>query len=184
MNAIITEIKGRMTKSLEAFQAELGRIRTGRANSALLDDIRVECYGSQMPLNQVATIGVPESRLITLSPYDKSLIGDIEKAILKSGIGLQPNNDGKLIRIPIPTLTEERRRDIVKHLKKIAEDARIIVRNIRRDGNEIFKAKQKSKEITEDDLRRAEADVQKMTDEFIAKIESTMAHKEKEIMEV
>lgn len=184
MNPLIGEMKVKMAKTLEGFQVELSKLRTGRANVAILDEIRVECYGSAMPLNQVATVSVPESRLITISPWDKGVIGDIEKAILKSGIGLQPNNDGKLIRLAIPTLTEERRKELVKMVKRVAEEGRISLRNSRRETNEHLKKSQKEGHITEDDLRKMEAEVQKLTDEFIAKVDQSVSHKEKEIMEV
>ncbi|MDO8461624.1 MAG: ribosome recycling factor [Deltaproteobacteria bacterium] len=184
MNPLMNDMKVKMAKTVEAFQVEISKLRTGRANVAILDGIRVECYGSAMPLNQVATVSVPESRLITISPWDKGVIGDIEKAILKSGIGLQPNNDGKLIRLGIPILTEERRKDLVKMVKKEAEEGRISLRNIRRETNEHLKKSQKDGHLTEDDLRKMEAEVQKLTDEFIAKIDQSVSHKEKEVMEV
>ncbi|MBI1908740.1 MAG: ribosome recycling factor [Deltaproteobacteria bacterium] len=184
MTKILSDLKVKMAKSLESLQVEMGKLRTGRASVAILDEIRVECYGSAMPLNQVATLSVPESRLITISPWDKGLIQEIEKAIMKSGLGLQPANDGKLIRLPIPTLTEERRKDLVKLVKKGAEESRVSLRNLRREANETLKKNQKEGIISEDDLRKGETEVQKMTDEFIARVDQTVAHKEKEIMEV
>ena len=180
---ILSELREKMTKSVEAVQKEFKRLRTGRASSALLDGIRVDCYETQMPLEQVASIAVPESRLITVQPWDPSIIGDIEKAILRSDLGLTPMNDGKIIRISIPPLTEERRKELAKLARKIAEEGKIATRNLRRDANEMFKELKNEKEISEDEFYKSQDDVQKITDEFIKKIEEITARKEEEIME-
>lgn len=181
---IQTEMKQKLEKALEALRGEFAKLRTGRASIALLDGVRVECYGSQMPLNQVATLSVLESRTIVVAPWDKGVMGEIEKAIQKSDLGLQPVNDGKAIRIHIPPLTEERRKDLAKIGKRVAEEARVSVRNGRRDANEAVKKLQKDGKISEDDLKKWEQEVQKMTDQSIAQVDSMLAHKEKEIMEI
>ncbi|OGP34367.1 MAG: ribosome recycling factor [Deltaproteobacteria bacterium GWC2_65_14] len=173
-----------MSRSLEAFRKELGKIRTGRASFSLLDGIKVDYYGTPTPLQQVGTLSVPESRLITVAPWDAKMIGPIEKAIQASGLGLNPSNDGKIVRIPIPPLTEERRKDLVKVVRKMAEDARIAVRNIRREGIERIKEKEKQKEISEDMMKRWQDKVQKETDSFIKKVDEILKAKEQEILEV
>ncbi|MGD8226502.1 MAG: ribosome recycling factor [Desulfobacteraceae bacterium] len=180
---ILSECQAKMKKTIEALNKEFKRIRTGRASTAVLDGIKVDCYETQMPLQQVASLSVPESRLITVKPWDQSIIGEIEKAILKSELGLTPMNDGKMIRIPIPPLTEERRKELVKLAKKMAEDGKISIRNHRRESNELLKELKNEKEISEDDLFRSQEEVQKITDEFINKIDEITAEKEKEIME-
>ena len=174
----------RMEKVLTDFQHEMGGIRTGRATISIFDNIRVDYYGTPTPLNQVANLHVPEPTLITIQPWDVSQIGAIEKAIRGSDLGLNPANDGKIIRVPIPALTEERRKEIVKRLHHIAEDHRVALRNIRRDGNEHLKKLLKDKAISEDEERRALEDVQKMTDAHIQKIDTASKGKEKEIMEI
>lgn len=171
-----------MDKAIEALKKDLSRIRTGRASISLLDGIRVQYYGSQVPLNQVASIAAPESRLITIQPWDIKAIGDIEKAILKSDLGLTPINDGKVIRINIPPLTEERRRDLVKVIKKISEESRVALRNIRRDSNESLKGLKKDKTISEDAFFKGQEEVQKITNEFIEKVDRISEEKEKEIL--
>jgi ribosome recycling factor len=176
--------KQRMEKVIAALQHEMASLRTGRASINLFDGIQVEVYGSPMPINHVATLHVPEPALITIQPYDVSQIGLIEKAIRNSDLGLNPSNDGKLIRVPIPTLTEERRKELVKKLNHVAEDHRILVRNVRRDANEVVKKLLKDKVISEDDERRAVEDRQKLTDSYIAKIDQLAKAKEKEIMQV
>lgn len=176
--------KTRMEKVIADLQHEMSTIRTGRASINLLDGITVEAYGSPMPLNHVATLHVPEPNLITVQPYDMSQIGPIEKAIRASDLGLNPSNDGKLIRVPIPMLTEERRKEMVKRLHHMAEDHRVAVRNIRRDSNESLKKLLKDKLISEDEDRRAHDEVQKMTDSHIAKIDQLSKAKEKDILEV
>ena len=180
---ILSECKENMNKSIEALKKDLVRIRTGRASTALLDGVKVSCYDTQMPLDQVASLSVPESRLITIKPWDQSIMGEIEKSILKSELGLTPMNDGKMIRIPIPPLTESRRKELVKVAKKIAEEGKIAVRNHRRESNELFKELKNEKQISEDEFFRAQEEVQKITDEYIKKVEQITAEKEKEIME-
>jgi ribosome recycling factor len=181
---IIKECEAKMEKAISALVKELGKVRTGRASPALLDDIRVDYYGTPSPLNQVATLSVPESRLIVIQPWDHSLIGAIEKAILKSELGMTPANDGKLIRITIPRLTEERRKELVKLVKKMGENSKIEVRNIRRETIEILRTKEKGKEISEDELHQLQDQVQKTTDTFVGQIDEVIAEKEKEIMEI
>ena len=180
---ILSELRQKMNNSVESLQKEFVRIRTGRASTALLDGIKVNCYETHMPLDQVASISVPESRLITIKPWDQTIIGEVEKSILKSELGLTPINDGKIIRISIPPLTEERRKELAKLARKIAEEARISVRSHRREANEIFKELKNEKEISEDDMYKSQDKVQKITDEFIEKIDEITAEKEKEIIE-
>jgi len=176
--------KARMDKALTDLQHEMASIRTGRASISIFDNVRVDYYGTPTPLNQVANLHVPEPSLITIQPWDVSVIGAIEKAIRSSDLGLNPANDGKLIRVPIPALTEERRKEIVKRLHGIAEDHRVALRNIRRDTNEHLKKLLKDKLISEDDERRALDDVQKMTDGHIQKVDQASKAKEKEILEI
>jgi ribosome recycling factor len=173
-----------MGKSLASLEEELAGLRTGRASAAMFDKIRVEYYGNPSPLNQVASISVPESRLVVIQPWDKGLLGEIEKAIQSSELSLNPSNDGKVIRINIPPLTEERRKEIVKLAKNTAEQGRVAVRNIRRDANEELKKSEKNGDISEDDLKRGEERVQKLTDQFIEKINETVTAKESEILEI
>jgi len=180
---IYKDLETRMSKSISAFQSEMARIRTGRATPALLDGVKVEYYGNQIPLQQIAGIMVPEPRLLVIQPWDKNAIGEIEKAIRKTGLGLNPINDGNVIRIPIPPLSDERRQDLIKLVKKLAEDARVAVRNIRRDGVEKVKTLEKNKEISEDERIKAENEIQKITDKFIKEINSLLEKKEKEILE-
>lgn len=174
----------RMEKVLTDLQHAMASIRTGRASVSILDAIKVDYYGTPTPLNQVATLHVPEPSMITAQPWDSSLIGPIEKAIRASDLGLNPQNDGKLIRIPIPPLTQERRKDLVKHLHTIAEDHRVALRNIRRDGNESVKKLLKDKAISEDDERRGHDEIQKMTDAQMQKLDAAAKAKEKEILEI
>lgn len=176
--------KSRMDKAVADLQHDMAAIRTGRANVGLLDAVRVDYYGTPTPLNQVANLHVPEPTLITIQPWDASQIGAIEKAIRSAELGLNPGNDGKLIRVPIPPLTEERRKEFVKKLHHVAEDHRVAVRNVRRDANDQVKKLLKDKLISEDDDRRAHDDIQKMTDGTIAKIDQLMKAKEKEILEL
>ncbi|MBU2498882.1 MAG: ribosome recycling factor [Proteobacteria bacterium] len=180
---ILAECRQNMNKTIEALSKEFTRIRTGRASTALLDGIKVSCYETKMPLDQVASLSIPESRLIMVKPWDQSIIGEIEKAILKSELGLTPVNDGKIIRIPIPPLTEQRRKELAKMAKKMAEEGKISIRNQRRESNELFKELKNDKEISEDELFRHQEEVQKITDEFIQKVDEVTAEKEKEIME-
>lgn len=184
MNDVIFEMAEKMEKSIDAFKLELSRVRTGRASLGLLDDITVSAYGSLMPLNQVGSLTIPESRTIAIQPWDPQMLPAIEKAILKSDIGLTPASDGKIIRLNIPQLTEERRRDLVKHVKKVAEEYRVAVRNIRRDALDILKKQKKDKEISEDDLFKLQDEAQRETDGYMKKIDDVTASKEKEVMEV
>ncbi|WP_449619410.1 ribosome recycling factor [Robertmurraya sp. Marseille-Q9965] len=181
---VIANVKDRMTKAIGAYTRELASIRAGRASASLLDRITVDYYGAPTPVNQLAGVSVPEARLLVIQPYDKSVLGEIEKAILKSDLGLTPTNDGSVIRLMIPQLTEERRKELVKVVKKEAEEAKVAIRNIRRDGNEDLKKLEKNGEITEDALRGYSDDIQKVTDEYIAKVDSLTKDKEKEILEV
>jgi ribosome recycling factor len=180
---IYQETKDSMDKSIEALNRELKRIRTGRASLSILDAIKVDYYGTLTPLNQMATLAVPESRLITIQPWDVSVIKDIEKALLKSDLGLTPANDGKLIRISIPPLTEERRKELVKLVHKMGEDYKVSVRNARRDANELIKSLKKDGDISEDDAFKSQEEVQKITDEHIKRIDECCQEKEKEILE-
>ncbi|MCX8031569.1 MAG: ribosome recycling factor [Thermodesulfovibrionales bacterium] len=174
----------RMNGTINALKKELASIRTGRASLSILDGITVDYYGSPVPINQVATLGIPDSKQIVIQPWEAKLIPSIEKAILKSDLGLTPVNDGKLIRITIPALTEERRKHLAKMVRKKAEEARIAIRNIRRDINEELKKAEKEKLLSEDEAKRLQGEVQKITDSFINKVEEVVSHKEKEIMEV
>jgi ribosome recycling factor len=184
MEKIISAAKERMRKAVEALQDEFNTLRTGRASPALFDKIRVEYYGNPTPLNQVATISAPEARLVVIQPWDKSTIGDIEKAIQKSELSVNPSNDGKVIRISIPPLTEERRKEFVKIAKNMAEQNRVSIRNTRRDANDELKKSQKDGTISEDDLKRAEDEVQKLTDSHIAQVNEQLEEKEQEILEI
>jgi ribosome recycling factor len=181
---IITDARNRMQKSVEAFKAELSKIRTGRAHPSLLDHIRVNYYGSEVPLTQAANVTIEDSRTLTVSPWDKSMVSAIEKAIMTSDLGLNPNTAGTVIRIPMPALTEERRRDLVRVVRAEAEAARVAIRNIRRDANNDFKDLLKEKEISEDDERRAQDDIQKLTDRFVQEADKLLAGKETELMEI
>jgi ribosome recycling factor len=176
--------KARMDKALSDLQHEMASIRTGRANLGVLDHIRVDYYGSPTPLNQVANLHVPEPSLITIQPWDVSQIGSIERAIRVSDLGLNPSNDGKIIRLPIPPLTEERRKELVKRLHGVAEHHRVAVRNIRRDGNEAVKKLLKDKKVTEDEEKRAHEEIQKLTDAYMLKIDQAAGAKEKDILEI
>jgi len=181
---IFAQLRGRMEKAVEDFRKELAAIRTGRASVHMLDSVNVDYYGNVMPLNQIAQVHAPEAQLLTVQPFDPSSLATIEKAIRAADLGLNPMNDGKLIRVPVPPLTEERRRDLVKHLHKVLEDHRTAVRNIRRDGNELIKKSLKDKKIAEDDERRSLDEIQKLTDDEIKKMEDMGKAKEKEILEI
>jgi ribosome recycling factor len=183
IESIYQETREGMNKSIDSLKNEFKKTRTGRASVSILDDIRVEYYGTMTPLNQMASLSIPESRLINIQPWDVSVIKDIEKAILKSDLGLTPSNDGKLIRISIPPLTEERRKELVKVIYKKSEEHRVAVRNIRRDSNELLKGLKKDSEISEDDAFRAQDQVQKITDKHIKLIDEVCKEKEKEILE-
>ena len=179
-----SEIKEKMEKTISVYQENLSEIRAGRANPAILNKIKVDYYGVPTPISQVAGISVPEARLIVIQPWDASILKEIEKEILKADIGINPNNDGKVIRLAFPELNEERRKELAKEVKKIAEEAKVSIRAIRREGLDEYKAMQKESIITEDDLKRAEDDIQKMTDSKVAEIDQILANKEKEIMSV
>lgn len=181
---INNEAKEKMGKTINSLNNELKKVRTGRASLNIFDDIRVDYYGTLTPLNQMATLAVPESRLITIQPWDVSVLKDIEKAILKSNLGLTPSNDGKIIRITIPPLTEERRKEIVKQVNKVCEDYRVAVRNIRRDANDMLKELKKEGDASEDDIFKAQDTIQKFTDDHIQMIDDTFKAKEKEILEI
>jgi len=176
--------ENKMNKAIASLETDLAAIRAGRANPAVLDKITVEYYGAQTPLGQVGTISVPEARSIVIQPWDMSVLKDIEKAILASDLGLTPNNDGKVIRLNFPPLTEERRKELSKGVSKRGEEAKVAIRNIRRDAIEGFKKQKKANEITEDDLKNLEEKIQKMTDKFVKEIDGIVAAKEKEILEV
>lgn len=184
MSEVIFEMAEKMDKSVDSFKKELSKVRTGRASLSILDGISVNAYGSSMPLNQVGSLTIPESRLIVIQPWDPQMLPAIEKAILKSDIGLNPISDGKIIRLNIPQLTEERRRELVKSVKKIGEEFRVAIRNIRRDAIEILKKQKKEKEISEDELFKFQDEAQSETDSYIKKIDDATAAKEKEVMEV
>ncbi|MDF2946009.1 MAG: frr [Bacillales bacterium] len=181
---VIRATKEKMDKAIQSYSKELASIRAGRANPSLLDKITVDYYGMPTPLNQISGISVPEARLLIISPYDKSSLGDIEKAIMKSDLGLNPSNDGSVIRIAVPALTQERRAELAKQVKKYAEEAKIVIRNIRRDGNDDLKKLEKNGDITEDELRNLTELIQKETDSHIVKIDNITKEKEKDIMEV
>jgi ribosome recycling factor len=181
---IFDDSKDRMKKGLEALEREYKRLRTGRASASLLDGVRANYYGTPTPLAQLATVTTPDPRTIMVQPWDQTVLGEVEKSILKSELGLTPNNDGKVIRIGIPPLTEERRKDLVKMINKKAEEYKVIMRNIRRDSNELIKDLKKDKEISEDEQFKAQDEVQKITDDFIKKIDEIYSAKEKEILEV
>ncbi len=179
-----SEIKDKMNKTISVYSENLSEIRAGRANPAVLNKIKVDYYGVPTPISQLAGVSVPEARLIVIQPWDASVLKEIEKEILKSDIGINPNNDGKVIRLVFPELNEERRKEIVKEIKKLAEDAKVAVRSIRREAIDNFRKKQKDSEITEDELKIAEDEIQKITDSKIEEIDSILANKEKEVMSV
>lgn len=180
----LTQFEEKMSKSLDAFVVDLGTIRAGRANPHMVDKLSIDYYGTQTPINQVGNITVPEARILQIQPYDVSVLKDIEKSILKSDLGLTPNNDGKLIRLVLPELTEDRRKSLTKDVKKKGEDAKVLIRNIRRDGMDTVKKQLKSKEITEDEIKVLEDKLQKLTDKFIDNIDKAVDEKSKELMSV
>jgi ribosome recycling factor len=180
----IEGVRQRMDEALEAVRREFATVRTGKATPALLDTVRVDAYGSKMQLNQVATVSTPEASLILVQPFDRSLIGDIEKGIQQAGLGLNPANDGSVIRVPIPALNEERRKEYVKLLTQMAEEGRVSVRHARRDGNDEVKKLQKEGEVSEDEARRMSDEIQKLTDRFIGLVDESLAAKEKDVMTV
>ncbi|QLA17182.1 ribosome recycling factor [Desulfolutivibrio sulfoxidireducens] len=184
MREAIKDAEDKMKKALASLDKEFSRLRTGRASTSLLDGIRVDYYGTPTPLDQIASVSTPDSRTITIQPWDRKAFSDVEKAILKSDLGLTPVNDGKIIRIGIPPLTEERRKDLVKVAKKYTEEAKVAVRNVRRDVNEVLKKLKSDKSISEDEQHKGQEEVQKLTDAYVAKTEAALAKKEKEIMEI
>ncbi len=177
-------LEEKMEKTISVFSEKLAEVRAGRANPAILNKVRIDYYGTQTPINQVAAISVPEARLIVIQPWDASVLKEIEKAILASDIGINPNNDGKVIRLAFPELNEERRKELVKDIKKMGEEAKVAVRNVRREGIDLAKSMQKNGEMTEDELKSAENDIQKMTDKYIEEVEKVLEKKEKEVMSV
>ena len=179
-----SEIEEKMEKAIESLEQRLSEVRAGRANPAILNKVRINYYGTPTPINQVAGISVPEARLIVIQPWDVSILKEIEKAILASDIGINPNNDGKVIRLAFPELNEERRKELVKEVKKMAEEAKVAIRSIRREGIDENKVKQKEGEITEDELKAEEVKIQKITDEYVEKIDNILEQKEKEIMSI
>jgi len=181
---VMSKARQSMDGAIDALKRELTRVRTGRASVSLLDEVRVDYYGTPTPLNQVGTLAVPEARMITVQPWEKNLLPEIEKAIFKSDLGLTPSSDGELIRIAIPALTEERRKEMVKLVKSKSEDAKISIRGARRDGNDALKKLEKEKEITEDDLKRSEKEMQDLTDKYVKKCDEIVTEKEQELMEV
>lgn len=185
---MIADVKSKanvgMTKALEVFKRDLSKVRTGRASLALLDSVQVDYYGTPTPLNQVGSLAVPEPRLITIQPWEKNLIGEIERAILKADLGLNPTSDGQLIRLVFPPLTEERRKEMVKQVKRMGEDAKVAVRNTRREANDALKKLEKGKEISEDELKRGEKEIQDVTDDYVARVDQVIAEKEKDLMEI
>ena len=183
-DAVLKEIENRMVNATEAFKGALTKLRTGRASLAIVDGVKVDYYGSSTPLNQVASLSVPDPATIAIAPWEPGILGDIEKAILKSNLGLTPNNDGKVIRLNIPPLTEDRRRELVKVAQNDAESARNQIRQIRRDGNDRFKSLEKDKEISEDQMHDGQESVQKLTDAYVGKVNDILKAKEKEILEV
>lgn len=183
-NEIKKEANERMDKAIESLKKEFGSVRTGRASLSLLDNIRIDYYGTPTQIELVATLGIPEPRQITIQPWEQKLIPEIEKAILKSDLGLTPGNDGKTIRLNIPTLTEDRRKQLVKVVKKSAEEAKIAIRNIRRDTNDKIRKSEKEQHLSEDDIKRLQDEIQKLTDQHVARVDDVLHHKEKEIMEV
>lgn len=184
MEKVKNEVESRMKKSINALNENFNSIRTGRASAALFEKIKVEYYGQEVPLNQVATISIPEARLVIIQPWDRAVLSEVEKAIQKSELSVNPNNDGKVIRINIPPLTEERRKELVKHAKNQTELSRVAIRNIRRDANEELKKMEKASQISEDDLKRGTDEIQKLTDKYINEINKHLEEKEKEILEI
>jgi ribosome recycling factor len=184
MESVIKEAKAKMERAIESYRVELSKLRTGRATVTIFDDVKADYYGTPTPITQMANISAPEPRLINIQPFDISQLGAIEKAIIQSDLGLTPTNDGKLIRISIPSLTEERRKDLVKVAKKYSEECRVSIRNSRRDANDLLKEMEKEKLITQDDLKKGQADIQTLTDKESARVDEVLTAKEAEIMEI
>lgn len=183
MNSVLEETKSSMSKTVEHFQQQLSKVRTGRATVSLLDPVKVDYYGTPTPLSQIGTVSAPDAKTLIVQPWERTMLAPVEKAIQAAGLGLNPSNDGTIVRVPIPPLTEERRKEFVKQCKKISEESKIAVRNVRRDHMEDLKKLEKSKEISEDDRKRGEDEIQKFTDKFIKDIDVILAKKEKEILE-
>lgn len=184
MSDVLKDAEDRMKKALQSLDKEFGRLRTGRASTSLLDGVRVDYYGTPTPLEQIASVSTPDSRTITIQPWDRKAFADVERAILKSDLGLTPVNDGKILRISIPPLTEDRRKDLVKVAKKYTEEAKVAIRNIRRDANEALKKKKNDKALAEDEAKKLTDDVQKLTDSYVTKADEALGRKDKEIMEL
>lgn len=184
INEIKKTLDKNMNSALESLQKQLMKVRTGRANPSILDGVKIEYYGAPTPLNQMGQMSTPEARLLQIQPFDRQMIGEIEKAILGANLGLTPSNDGNLIRIPFPALTEERRKDLVKDVKKLGEDAKISIRNSRRDQNDLVKKNEKNKEISEDDSKKFQSEIQQVTDQFIKKVDDLISVKEKELLNI
>jgi len=184
INEIKSVLEDSMNKSIDSLKYQLTRVRTGRASSNVLDGVNVDYYGSPTPVNQVGQVSTPEARLLQIQPFDKTMISEIEKAIINSNLGLTPSNDGNLIRIPFPALTEERRKDLVKEVKKHGEDAKIAIRNARRDQNDVVKKAEKDKDVSEDDSKKFQAEIQTITDKYVKQVDSIIEVKEKELLEV
>ncbi len=184
MQTLLDDGKKRMAGAITALEKEFSKLRTGRATTSLVDSIEVDYYGTPTPINQLSSVSVPDSKTITIQPWDKGAFGAVEKAIMTSDLGLNPVNDGKIIRISIPPLTEERRKDLVKVAKKYTEDCKVAIRNVRRDLNDSLKSMEKDKDISEDEKKKGESDVQKLTDDYVKKADTTLTEKEKEILEI
>ena len=184
MEATLQEIEKKMSRALEILEQDFQKVRTGRANPAILDGINVDYYGTPTPLSQVGNVTVPDPQMIVITPWEKKMLADIEKEILKSDLGMTPQNDGNIIRLPVPALTEERRKDMVKQIKKMGEDAKISIRNVRRDGNDKLKKMEKAKEISQDDLKLYTTKIQEVTDKFVSESDKVMAAKETELMSI
>lgn len=181
---VLADCKANMEKRIQGLEKDLSKVRTGRASISMLDGVKVLYYGTPSPLNQIATLTTPDARTIVVSPFEKNLIGEIEKSILKADLGITPTNDGNIVRIPIPALTEERRKDIVKNMKKVGEEVKVALRGVRRDANEEVKKLEKDKKITEDDSKRIQEQIQKQTDQFVKVVDDKLAAKEKEVMTI
>lgn len=184
LKEILSEGKSAMDKAIKALRRDMSRVRTGRASVSLLDEIKVDYYGTPSPLSQLASLSVPEPRMIVIQPWEKKLIGEIERAIFKSDLGLTPSSDGTIIRLPIPALTEERRKEMAKQVRRMGEDARISIRSARRDANEQLKMLEKDKEISTDELKHGEKEVQQLTDDFVATVDAVVKEKETELLEI
>lgn len=184
LEQINKELDVSLDQAVKSMVHQLGRVRTGRANASLLDNIKVDYYGAPTPLNQLGQVSTPEARLLQIQPFDKQMIGDIEKAILGSNLGVTPSNDGNLIRIPFPLLTEERRKEIAKDVKKIGEDAKIAIRSVRRDQNEIVKKAEKAKEISEDESKKYQSEIQTRIDDYVKRVDKAISEKEKEVLSI